>query len=48
MIAWAAWLRTAFPGYEYASDAIINALGCLTAFVPQVGYFALIPLSLRH
>jgi sodium/potassium-transporting ATPase subunit alpha len=33
---WAAWLRKKYPGYETASGAIINSLGCLTAFVPQV------------
>jgi sodium/potassium-transporting ATPase subunit alpha len=36
MIVWAAWLRNAFPGFENASEAIINSIGCLTAFVPQV------------
>ncbi|TFK65892.1 calcium ATPase transmembrane domain M-containing protein [Pluteus cervinus] len=35
MIVWAGWLRVHFPGFEDASGAIINALGCLTAFVPQ-------------
>ncbi|KAJ7134906.1 calcium ATPase transmembrane domain M-containing protein [Mycena epipterygia] len=35
IIAWAAWLRTAFPGFLTASSAIINSIGCLTAFVPQ-------------
>jgi sodium/potassium-transporting ATPase subunit alpha len=38
VIAWAAWLRTSFPGFETASGAIINSIGCLTAFVPQVIY----------
>jgi sodium/potassium-transporting ATPase subunit alpha len=36
MVVWAGWLRNAYPGYENASGAIINSLGCLTAFVPQV------------
>jgi sodium/potassium-transporting ATPase subunit alpha len=36
IIVWAAWLRKNFPGFETASGAIINSLGCLTAFVPQV------------
>ena len=36
LILWGAWLRTSFPGYLSASSAIINAIGCLTAFVPQV------------
>ena len=35
IIVWAAWLRVDFPGYETASGAIINSIGCLTAFVPQ-------------
>ncbi|KAI0777815.1 calcium ATPase transmembrane domain M-containing protein [Trametes elegans] len=35
LIAWAAWLRTSFPGFETASGAIVNSIGCLTAFVPQ-------------
>ncbi|KIJ37215.1 hypothetical protein M422DRAFT_232002 [Sphaerobolus stellatus SS14] len=35
MIVWAAWLRKTFPGFETASGAIINSIGCLTAFVPQ-------------
>ena len=33
---WGAWLRKSFPAYETASGAIINSIGCLTAFVPQV------------
>lgn len=36
LIIWAAWLRRSFPGYETASVAIVNSIGCLTAFVPQV------------
>jgi len=35
MIVWGAWLRKAYPGFENASGAIINSIGCLTAFVPQ-------------
>ncbi|KAI0091380.1 calcium ATPase transmembrane domain M-containing protein [Irpex rosettiformis] len=35
IIVWATWLRKSFPGYETASGAIINSIGCLTAFVPQ-------------
>ncbi|KAF7319375.1 Calcium ATPase transmembrane domain M-containing protein [Mycena chlorophos] len=35
IIIWAAWLRRSFPGFETASGAIINSLGCLTAFIPQ-------------
>ena len=36
IIVWGAWLRVTFPGFESASGAIINSIGCLTAFVPQV------------
>lgn len=36
IIVWAAWLRKSYPGFETASGAIINSIGCLTAFVPQV------------
>jgi hypothetical protein len=36
IIVWAAWLRRSFPGFATASGAIINSIGCLTAFVPQV------------
>ncbi|KAI0824955.1 calcium ATPase transmembrane domain M-containing protein [Trametes gibbosa] len=35
LIVWAAWLRKSFPGFETASAAIVNSIGCLTAFVPQ-------------
>ncbi|EJD43828.1 calcium ATPase [Auricularia subglabra TFB-10046 SS5] len=35
LIVWAAWLRTSYPGFETASGAIVNSIGCLTAFVPQ-------------
>jgi len=38
IIVWGAWLRKKYPGYETASGAIINSLGCLTAFVPQVTF----------
>ncbi|KAJ3319401.1 hypothetical protein HDV06_006354 [Boothiomyces sp. JEL0866] len=34
ILAWACWIRTAYPNYETASTAMVNALGCLTAFVP--------------
>ena len=43
MIVWAAWLRVSFPGFETASGAIINSIGCLTAFVPQVRTIILSP-----
>lgn len=39
IIVWATWLKKAFPGFELASSAIVNSIGCLTAFVPQVNYF---------
>ncbi|KZV97302.1 calcium ATPase [Exidia glandulosa HHB12029] len=35
LITWATWLRTSHPGFATASGAIINSIGCLTAFVPQ-------------
>ncbi|KAH9930428.1 calcium ATPase transmembrane domain M-containing protein [Epithele typhae] len=35
LIVWAGWVRKAYPGYATASSAIINSIGCLTAFVPQ-------------
>ena len=43
IIVWAAWLRVTFPGFESASAAIINSIGCLTAFVPQVRIYLLLP-----
>ena len=30
-------VEKSFPDFETASSAIINAIECLTAFVPQVG-----------
>lgn len=36
LIVWAAWLRVDHAGFATASGAIINSIGCLTAFVPQV------------
>lgn len=36
IIVWGAWLRKSYPGYATASQAIVNSIGCLTAFVPQV------------
>ncbi|EGO02908.1 hypothetical protein SERLA73DRAFT_84809 [Serpula lacrymans var. lacrymans S7.3] len=35
ILLWGVWLRTSYPGYESASIAIVNSIGCLTAFVPQ-------------
>ncbi|KAF8439928.1 hypothetical protein L210DRAFT_960048 [Boletus edulis BED1] len=35
LLLYGVWLRKAYPGYENISVAIINSIGCLTAFVPQ-------------
>ncbi|KAJ3236078.1 hypothetical protein HDU81_011195 [Chytriomyces hyalinus] len=35
MIVYATWIRQDHASYETLSVAIVNALGCLTAFVPQ-------------
>ncbi|KAI8817013.1 calcium ATPase transmembrane domain M-containing protein [Fimicolochytrium jonesii] len=35
MIFWAAYTRQVHPGFAGPADAIINSIGCLTAFVPQ-------------
>lgn len=35
MLVWSLWIRIDYPGYDTASMAIINAIGCLTAFVPS-------------
>ena len=48
IIIWAAWLKKSFLGYESASAAIINSIGCLTAFVPQVRTHHLPPRTLVH
>ena len=48
MIVWATWLNKAFPGYENASGAIINSIGCLTAFVPQASPFLFYPITKSH
>ena len=40
IIVWAAWLRRSYPGYETPSQAIVNSIGCLTSFVPQVRLIA--------
>jgi len=36
LLLYGVWLRTSFPGYDTISSAIMNSIGCLTAFVPQV------------
>lgn len=36
LLLYGVWLRKSYPGYEGISVAIINSIGCLTAFVPQV------------
>ena len=50
MIIWAARLKKSFPGFETASGAIINSIGCLVAFVPQVRthHLPLMTISSRH
>ncbi|EIW79754.1 calcium ATPase transmembrane domain M-containing protein [Coniophora puteana RWD-64-598 SS2] len=35
LLLWGVWLRTSYPGFATASMAIVNSIGCLTAFVPQ-------------
>ncbi|KIM59522.1 hypothetical protein SCLCIDRAFT_1217646 [Scleroderma citrinum Foug A] len=35
LLLYGVWLRTTYPGYDTMSGAIINSIGCLTAFVPQ-------------
>ncbi|KAG1773388.1 hypothetical protein EV702DRAFT_1181140 [Suillus placidus] len=35
LLLFGVWLRTSYPGYDTISSAIMNSIGCLTAFVPQ-------------
>ncbi|KAG1894549.1 uncharacterized protein F5891DRAFT_1195114 [Suillus fuscotomentosus] len=35
LLLYGVWLRTMYPGYDTTSSAIVNSIGCLTAFVPQ-------------
>ncbi|KIK38615.1 hypothetical protein CY34DRAFT_809171 [Suillus luteus UH-Slu-Lm8-n1] len=35
LLLFGVWLRTTYVGYETISIAIMNSIGCLTAFVPQ-------------
>ncbi|KAG1826819.1 calcium ATPase transmembrane domain M-containing protein [Suillus subaureus] len=35
ILLYGVWLRTSYPGYDTPSSAIVNSIGCLTAFVPQ-------------
>jgi sodium/potassium-transporting ATPase subunit alpha len=35
LLLYGVWLRKSYPGYEDISNAIVNSIGCLTAFVPQ-------------
>ncbi|KAG1816771.1 uncharacterized protein BJ212DRAFT_1430271 [Suillus subaureus] len=35
LLLFGVWLRTSYPGYDTISLAIMNSIGCLTAFVPQ-------------
>jgi len=37
LLLYGSWLRTQYPGLDTPSSAIENAIGCLIAFVPQVG-----------
>lgn len=36
LLLYGVWLRKSYSGYENISTAIVNSIGCLTAFVPQV------------
>jgi sodium/potassium-transporting ATPase subunit alpha len=36
LLLYGVWLKKSYPGYETISMAIMNSIGCLTAFVPQV------------
>ena len=33
MIVWAVWLKKTFPGFESASSAIVNSIGCLIIYI---------------
>ncbi|KAJ3269383.1 hypothetical protein HDV01_001458 [Terramyces sp. JEL0728] len=35
VLAWVFWIKNSYPGYETLANAMVNSLGCLTAFVPQ-------------
>lgn len=35
LLLYGVWLRVTYPWYETISTAIVNSIGCLTAFVPQ-------------
>ncbi|KAH6562071.1 hypothetical protein BASA50_004195 [Batrachochytrium salamandrivorans] len=35
MLTWTFWLRHSYPNYMTLPGAMLNAIGCLTAFVPQ-------------
>jgi sodium/potassium-transporting ATPase subunit alpha len=37
ILLYGVWVRSSYPGYDTPSSAIVNSIGCLTAFVPQVG-----------
>lgn len=45
LLLYGVWLRVTYPGYETTSTAIVNSIGCLTAFVPQ-GLLICVALSL--
>jgi len=44
LLLFGVWLRTTYPGFENISGAIMNSIGCLTAFVPQVRDLTCYPL----
>ncbi|KAH0834136.1 calcium ATPase transmembrane domain M-containing protein [Lanmaoa asiatica] len=35
LLLYGVWLRKSYPGFDTTSSAIVNSIGCLTAFVPQ-------------
>ncbi|KAJ3317660.1 hypothetical protein HDV06_001317 [Boothiomyces sp. JEL0866] len=35
VLTWVFWVRNSYPNYENLASAMVNSLGCLTAFVPQ-------------
>ncbi|KAG1821972.1 uncharacterized protein BJ212DRAFT_1297237 [Suillus subaureus] len=45
ILLYGVWLRTSYPGYDTSSSAIVNSIGCLTAFVLQ-GLPSCVALSL--
>ena len=35
LLLWGVWLQTSFPGYLNTSQALVNCIGVLVAFVPE-------------